>query len=99
MSTALRSQQSEIDVYEIAACIARDNIFAACAMMDSIEETLLKVAAFPVMGRPRPELGKGLRGFPLGEYVIFYRPSAEGVELVRVRHGARKQRAKVFKRL
>ncbi len=41
------------------------------------------------MGRARPELAVDLRGFPVGNYVLFYRPMADGVELVRALNGHR----------
>lgn len=41
------------------------------------------------MGRLRDELTEGLRSFPVGRYVIFYRIVQDGVEIVRVLHGAR----------
>jgi len=34
-------------------------------------------------------LAARLRSFPVGSYVIFYRPMENGVEIVRVLHGAR----------
>jgi toxin ParE1/3/4 len=30
-----------------------------------------------------------MRGFPVGNYVIFYRDTSEHIEIVRVLHGAR----------
>jgi toxin ParE1/3/4 len=30
-----------------------------------------------------------LRSFPVGNYVIFYREVSEGIEIIRVLHGAR----------
>lgn len=41
----------------------------------------------PLAGRERRELRKGLRSFPAGNYVIFYVPLPDGVEIVRVMHG------------
>ncbi len=41
------------------------------------------------MGRARPELPSGLRSFPVGNYLILYRPTDYGVEIVRVVHGSR----------
>jgi hypothetical protein len=41
------------------------------------------------MGRLRPELAPHLRSFPIGNYVIFYRLTQEGIEVARVLHGAR----------
>ena len=41
------------------------------------------------MGRSRPELARNVRSFPVGKYVIFYVALVDGVEVVRVLHGAR----------
>jgi toxin ParE1/3/4 len=41
------------------------------------------------MGRRRDELRKGLRSFPHGRYVIFYRIGEPGVQIVRVLEGER----------
>jgi len=48
-----------------------------------------KLAAMPEMGRRREELAMHLRSFPVGRYIIFYRSMQEGIEIVRVLHGAR----------
>ncbi len=47
------------------------------------------LAANPLAGRARSELHEGLRSFPVGSYVVFYSPTPEGVEIVRVLHGRR----------
>lgn len=41
------------------------------------------------MGRMREILSAGLRSFPVGRYVIFYRPLQDGIDVVRVLHGTR----------
>jgi toxin ParE1/3/4 len=38
----------------------------------------------PLAGRQRPELAPNLRSFPVGNYIIFYIPGPQGIELVRV---------------
>jgi len=43
----------------------------------------------PGVGRDRSDVLSGLRGFPVGNYVIFYQPVDDGIEIVRVLHGAR----------
>lgn len=48
-----------------------------------------RLAEQPLMTRKRDDLAPNLRGFPLGAYVILYRPIANGIEVVRVLHGAR----------
>ena len=41
------------------------------------------------MGRVRSELAPELRSFPVGRYVVFYLPCPDGIDIVRVLHGAR----------
>jgi toxin ParE1/3/4 len=41
------------------------------------------------MGANRDRLGSGLRSFPVGNYLVFYRTVPDGIELVRLLHGAR----------
>jgi len=48
-----------------------------------------KLAAMPELGRQCEELSARVRSFPVGRYVIFYRPMENGIEIVRVLHGAR----------
>jgi toxin ParE1/3/4 len=43
----------------------------------------------PLIGRQREELSPRLRSFPVSRYIIFYRPMENGIEIVRVLHGAR----------
>ncbi|TAE60722.1 MAG: type II toxin-antitoxin system RelE/ParE family toxin [Nostocales cyanobacterium] len=41
------------------------------------------------MGKLCDELAPSLRSFPVGKYLLFYRSVVDGIELVRVIHGAR----------
>jgi len=43
----------------------------------------------PLAGRQRPELVPGLRSFPVGNYVIFYVPLIDGIEVLRVMNSRR----------
>jgi toxin ParE1/3/4 len=45
------------------------------------------LAETPFAGRDRSELRADLRSFPVGNYLIFYIPTSDGVEVVRVMHG------------
>ena len=38
----------------------------------------------PLAGRTRFELMSGLRSFPVGNYIIFYVPVPDGIEVLRV---------------
>jgi len=55
------------------------------------------LAENPLAGRVREELAPDVRSFPVGNYLLFYRPTQNGVELIRVLHGARDLR-RLFKR-
>ncbi len=54
-----------------------------------LEKKFKLLATQPQMGRSRPELMPGLRSFPVGRYVAFYLAMADGIDLLRVLHGAR----------
>ena len=84
-----KTAQAERDLDEIWFHIAVDNLGAADALLDAIDQRCRLLARQPMMGRARPELAPDLRSFPVARYVIFYCPSAEGIEIVRVLHSAR----------
>jgi toxin ParE1/3/4 len=69
--------------------IARDRPGAAVRVIDKLEDQCNELASFPEMGRRRDELASGLRSFPSGSYLIFYRVMKDGIEIIRVLHGAR----------
>ncbi len=77
------------DLLEIWAYIADDSEAAADRILDRIDAAVRGIADHPAMGRARPELGAGLRSFPVGGYIVFYRLSAEVIEVVRVLSGFR----------
>ena len=97
MPSIIRSYESEQDVYEIAMFIARDNPDAAIRLIDRFDETLKMLAQNPLAGRAREDLAPRVRSFPIGNYLLFYRPAQHGIELIRVLHGARDLR-RLFKR-
>jgi toxin ParE1/3/4 len=97
MPRIVRTPEAAADLWEIALYIARDNEDAAYRLIDTIDEKLEMLAQHPGGGQARPELLDNLRSFPVGRYIIFYRPINEGIEVLRVLHGARNLR-KAFRR-
>jgi toxin ParE1/3/4 len=89
MPIVLRRPRAGADVSEIWEFIAEDSVERADAFVDRIDTKFRALAAQPLMGRERPELAPGLRSIPMERYVIFYQPVPDGVEIVRVLHGAR----------
>ena len=89
MPTVQKLPKAYEDLFEIWDFIAADNIAAADAWIDKLDEQLLLLASHPLMGRSRKELAKGIRSFPIGRYVIFYLPETNGITVVRILHSAR----------
>lgn len=72
------------DLIEIWSHIAEDNESAADQLLDRIDELLRMLRDNPKAGRMREELAHDLRSFPVGNYMMFYRPTDAGIMLVRV---------------
>ena len=89
MAEVLRRPDAEADLDEIWLYIAQDDPNAADRFLDLIEERCQLLAENPLMGRSRPELAPRLRSFPVRNYVIFYVPISNGIEIVRVASGFR----------
>jgi len=47
------------------------------------------LAEFPEMGRMRHEFIINLRSFPVKNYIVFYLPVENGIEILRVLHASR----------
>ena len=97
MGLIRRTPASREDYRAIWDYIAGHNADAADGVLRDLDAALQVVSDFPRAGRRREELRPRLRSFPVGSYVIFYRPVRGGIELIRVLHGARDVRRE-FKR-
>ncbi len=89
MSRVLFSPASHRDLREILEYIARDSRNRAIRFVDKLEQKCEMLAASPHLGFECPELLPGLRVWPVGKYLIFYRAVRDGVEVLRVVHSAR----------
>jgi toxin ParE1/3/4 len=89
MPKFIHSFQAQKDLDEIWHFIALDNVVAADKLIDTLAEKCARLSSAPEMGEKRPDLGDALRCFSAGNYVIFFRPISEGIEIVRVLHGVR----------
>ncbi len=77
------------DLKEINEYLAWYSPAAARSLKEKIKQQCQLLADFPGMGRNRDRFEPGLRSFPLDDYLIFYRPIAVGIEIVRVVSGYR----------
>ena len=83
------THRARADLAEIGRYIARDNPPRARTFLMDIHRTADAYADHPDMGRDRADLGKGVRSFPHGDYVVFYRRYRSGIQIVRVLSGYR----------
>jgi toxin ParE1/3/4 len=82
----------EVDLDDIWLYAATEsgNMDVATRLVESITERFLVLASFPFAGRARDrDFGVGMRGFPVGEYLIVYCVDGEDVLILRVVHGKR----------
>lgn len=83
------------DLLEHFVFIGKDSEDAAQRFLQSAEATFKLLGRRPEMGKlaeHRSPLLRGMRSFPVkdfSKYLIFYRPVQDGIEVVRVIHGAR----------
>ena len=89
MSSYRYSSDANADIEEITLYLFDLYPVAAHHFLDALEDTCELLAEHPLLGRLRPELGEGLRSFPIGNYLIFYTPSAHGIDVARVSYGGR----------
>ena len=89
MNPVLKLPQAQEDLLEIWLRIAQDSPLHADHFLDFLDEKMRLLATSPRLGRLYPELADGLRGFPANDYMVFYREASQGIEVVRVLHGAR----------
>ena len=82
-----KAPQADQDLDAIWDFIASDSIRAADKQIGRIGEIFEMLVENPLVGRERRELRADLRSFPVGNYVIFYIPLSDGVEIIRVMHG------------
>jgi toxin ParE1/3/4 len=66
-------------------------------LIDSIVDRFWLLGANPNAGRRCDDLGAGLRCFPAGKYLIYYRAGRNRTDILHIFHGARNQR-QAFKR-
>jgi len=89
MARIVHSPAAEDDLLEIWVGLAANNVSAAERLANDLRAATQLLATQPLIGKARREFGDGIRSFPVRDYVLVYRPILDGVELVRVVHGAR----------
>jgi toxin ParE1/3/4 len=85
------SPQADSDLEDIAFYVYLESgsVEIAERVTQSIAERFDLLDAYPQAGRPRDDLRPGIRGFPVGDYVVLYRVEGADVAIVRVARGSR----------
>ena len=83
--------EAEIDAIWLYLATESQNTAIADRFVEQVTERLVLLANYPHLGRSRTsDLGQGLRSFPVGDYVIFYRAQGQtDVYILHIIHGAR----------
>jgi toxin ParE1/3/4 len=82
--------RAERDIVEIWRYLAVEaSIKTADELLRQIRRAAERVAERPLIGRARDTLSPGLRSVLVHPYIVFYRVSDTGVEVVRVLHQRR----------
>jgi toxin ParE1/3/4 len=81
------SREAEGDLIDVWTYVASMSVERADAVIDQIWEKLRLLADTPLIGRERKELIPGLRNLPISKWVVFYRATDRGLEVVRVLSG------------
>ncbi|MCI0702028.1 MAG: type II toxin-antitoxin system RelE/ParE family toxin [Planctomycetia bacterium] len=89
MSSFLYTPQAEADLDAITDYYAANNPDAGIRLLDEITARCQQLANQPRQGRPRNDLGSGIRSVVVRRYIIFFRAAAQGIDVLRVLHGAR----------
>jgi len=77
------------DLKEIWSYIAERNPNSADRILRKLAEKFQLLAENPKVGKSQDKFILSLRCFPFKNYVVFYFPIENGVEIYRVLHGAR----------
>ena len=89
MARVVRASTAKADAREIWAYIAQDNPDAADRLLDRFDRLFRLLVSQPLIGKSVEELAPDLRLVPIGNYLIFYRPTKERIEIVRILHSSR----------
>ena len=84
------------DLTEIVAYYRDKSPAAGDRLLDAILRRCRLLAVSPMSGTPRADLGPTVRSAVVAPYLVFFRPVADGVQILRVIHGARNIDAGMF---
>ncbi len=91
------TDEAKADLLQIGEWIAEDNPARALTFVDELEPRCARLTTMPrAYPLVRGHENGGVRRVPHGNYLIFYRVTADVVEILHVLHGARDYEPIVF---
>ena len=89
MAKVFYTHRAETDLLEIWNYIAQDNPVAASRQLRDIAASCERLVTYPGLSLARPEILPGIKTWPIGAYLVLHRRIEQGIEIVRIVHGAR----------
>ena len=87
------SSAAEQDLDEIFLYWAkRAGLQVADRLMESITERFWLLGEYPDAGRSAQDIAPGVRCFPAGKYLIYYRPTRRVTDILHIFQGAQDQK-------
>lgn len=89
MARVIRSEQAQQDLEVILDYLDIQSTQAADRFATKFDQTCNLHAQHPQIGMSAEQYATNLRHFTVANYAIFYRPLEDGIEVIRIIHGAR----------
>jgi len=89
MKTYSLSEEAIADLDAICESMSETHRDFAIQFFENVREKCRKVAQFPKMGKNYGEIKVNLRGFVVNNYIVFYFPRSDGIDVVRIISGYR----------
>ncbi len=89
MARVVFTKKARADLIDIWLHFAEDDPMVADRILDQLGEAAGRLADHPEMGAARDDIRPGLRYLISGSYLLLYRITDAGVEIVRAVHGRR----------
>jgi toxin ParE1/3/4 len=93
MGSYVFSKRAVEDLNDICEFLGKSNVKAASNLFDAVRKKCKLVAEFPNMGKDYNWILTDLRGFIIDDYIIFYYPRQDGIDIVRIAYGRRDLKA------
>jgi toxin ParE1/3/4 len=89
MNTYSFADEALADLETICESMSEISRDFAIRFFEKVREKCRQVAQFPNMGKSYSTINANLRGFIVDNYIVFYFPRLDGIDIVRIINGYR----------